>query len=266
MVLYEVTYLLSLFFVSHLPESFTPRFDELFRSAEVIAMEFADANGEQEQEDFWNAVSRGKKLPPASTLSSLEEAFTKGLLDRLFFTKKTVEFERSPVKKIQAEQTDALLREARKLWRQKQIKQAVELSRKFEREFALQIGERDVSYAQRLQTVATDNADRRILCVRGLLHRESLQRELQQRRVAFDSYQFKEPYIYSITDSVTIAFVHGDGVSDDTLVRLHIEQDYSNKQIAARNFNHQTRQRIREKVLSMTQADIDEYIRSMKVE
>lgn len=261
--LHEVTCLLTLSFVSHSPESFTPRFDELFQLAEVIAMEFADANGEQEQEGFWNAVSRGEKLPPSSTLSPFEE-FTKGLLERLFFANKTVEFERSAVKKTEAEQTDVLLQEARKLWRQKQIQQAVGVLRKFEREFALQIEKRDVSYSQRLQTVATENADKRILCVRGLLHREPLQRELQQRRVAFDSYLFKEPYVYSIAESVTIAFLHGEGVGDDTLVRLHIEQDYSNKEIAAGNFNYETRQRIREKVLSMTQADIDEYVGSMK--
>jgi hypothetical protein len=260
-----VTSLLSLFFVSHLPESFTPKFDELFRLAEVIAMEFADANGEHEQEDFWNAVSRGDALPPASTLSPFEE-FTKGLLERLFFTKKTVEFERSAVKKTEAEQTDALLQEAGKHWRQKQIPEAVGLLRKFEEQFALQIVKRDVSYAQRLQTVATENANKRILCVRGLLHREPLQRELQQRGVTFDSFQFREPYVHTIAESVTVAFLHGDRVANDTLVRLRIEQDYSNREIAAGNFNYETRQRIREKVSSMTEADIDQYIASTKLE
>jgi hypothetical protein len=107
--------------------------------------------------------------------------------------------------------------------------------------------------------MATENADKRVFCVRGLLHRESLQRELQQRRVIFDSYGFKEPYVYSIAESVTIAFLHSDEVADDTLVRLHIELDY---QGIAENLNHETRQRIREKVLSMTQADINDYIRS----
>ncbi len=57
-------------------------------------MEFADANGEQEVEHFWNAVSKGKVFPPQSTLSPFEE-YTKGILDRLFFTNKLVEFERS---------------------------------------------------------------------------------------------------------------------------------------------------------------------------
>jgi hypothetical protein len=254
--------MLSLFFGSHLPESFTPKFDELFQLSEVIAMEFADSNGEREEEGFWNAVSKGNALPPSSTLSPFEE-FTKGILDRLIFTNKRVEFERSAVKKAEAERTDVLLQEARKLWRQKQTQQAVGVLRKFEQEFALQIGKRDVSYAQQLQSLLAENADKRILCVRGLLHRESMQRELQQRRAAFDSYSFKEPYVYSISESVTIAFLHGDEVRDDTLVRVHIEQDYSSKEIAAGNFNYETRQRIREKVLSMTQGDVDDYTASM---
>lgn len=225
-------------------------------------MEFAYADGEQEVEDFWNAVSKGNALSPPSSLSPFEE-FTKDILDRLSFTNKRVEFEKSPIKKTEDSQMDALVKEARTLWRQKQTQQAVGVLRKFEQEFALQIEKRDVSYAQRLQMMATENADKRLLCVRGLLHREQLERELQQRRVTFDSYLFKEPYVYSIAESVTIAFLHGDAVADDTLVKLHIEQDYSNKEIAAENFNYETRQRIREKVLSMTQADIDGYIASM---
>lgn len=119
--------------------------------AEDIAMEFADAYGEVEEEGFCDAVSRGEAIPPPSTLPPFEE-FTKGLLERLFLANKTIEFERSVVKKNEAKQTDALLQEARKLWRQKQTQQSVGLLRKFEKEFALQIEKHDVSYAQRLQT------------------------------------------------------------------------------------------------------------------
>lgn len=204
---------------------------------------------------------RGDAFPPTSTLSAFEE-FTKGLLERLIFTNKFVAFERSAVKKTEDEQMNALYQEARRLWRQKEILRAVAQLRKFEEEFALQIEKRDVSYAQQLQSLSTKNADKRILCVRGLLHRESLSRELQQRSVAFDSYRFREPYVYSIAESVTIAFLHGEGVEDCTLVRLLIEQDYANKEIAADNFTYETRQRIREKVLTMTQADVDGYMDS----
>jgi hypothetical protein len=223
-------------------------------------MEYADANGEQEEEDHWNAVSRGD-----ITSAQVPDEFTKGLLDRLFRTNKLVEFEKSPVKKTEANQTEALLHEARRFWRQKQTQQAVGVLRKFEQEFALQNEKRDVSYAQQLQTTVTKNAGKRILCVRGMLHQESLERELQQRRVTFDSCLYKEPYVYSIAEYVQIAFLHGERVGDDTLVRLHIGLDYSNKEIATENFNYETRKRIREKVLSMTQADIDWYMRSMKL-
>lgn len=255
--------MLDLFFVSHSPESFTPESDKLFESAEIVAMEFADPEGQEEEEGFWNAVSRGEAFPPRGTLSPLEQ-FANGLLGRLFLTKKTIEFERSAIKKTETRQADTLLQEARKFWRQKRTLQAVRLLREFEKEFASQIEERDISYAERLQTLATGNAEKRILCVRGLLHREPLERELQQRKVAFDSHVFRDPYVYTISESVTVALLHRGEVADDTLVRLHIEQDYFNKEIAAGNSNYETRQRIRQKALSMTQTDIDEYIRSMK--
>jgi hypothetical protein len=93
--------------VLSLIESFTPRFDELFELTQVIAMECADANGEQEEEGFWNAVCRGEKFLSSSDFSHLS-AFTQGLLDRLLSSNKTAVFERSPVTKDEAEQTDAL--------------------------------------------------------------------------------------------------------------------------------------------------------------
>ena len=167
--------MLSLFFVSHLPESFTPKFDELFQLAEVIAMEFAYANGEREQEDFWNAVSRGSVLPPASSLSNFEE-FTKGLLERLFCTDKLVRIERSPAKRTEDEQMNSLHLEARRLWRQKRVEDAIQGLRKWQKEFTLQIQRRDISYAQQLQNLVTKSADKRLFCVRGLLHRECLSR------------------------------------------------------------------------------------------
>jgi hypothetical protein len=95
---------------------------------------------------------------------------------------------------------------------------------------------------------------------------EPLSRELQQIGVAFDSYLIKEPYVYSIAESVTIASLHGEVVKDNTLVRLLIEEDYANEEIIPGSLNYETRLRIREKVLSMRQADIDEYVGSMKVE
>jgi hypothetical protein len=250
-----------------LPESFTPKFDELFQLAEVIAMEFAYANGEGQEEEFWNAVSRGEALPPASILSSFGK-FTKGFLDRLFFAgkSKSVEFERSPVKKTEDEQMNSLYQEARRLWRQKQVPKAVEGLRKWQQVFAMQIQKRDISYSHQLQSLATETAAKRILCVRGLLHEESLSRELRHIGVVFDSYLFKEPYVHSIADSVTIASLRGEVVEDDTLVRLLIEQDYADKEIIADNYRYETRLRIREKVLSMNQPEIDEYVASMKVE
>lgn len=84
--------------MSHLQESFTQRFDELFQSSQIIAIEFADANGEQEQEAFWNAVSRGEQYVPTTMQSQFSE-FTRELLERLISTNKMVDFERSPVKK-----------------------------------------------------------------------------------------------------------------------------------------------------------------------
>lgn len=253
--------MLSLFFVTHHPESFTAKFDELFEFSEIIAIEFFYANGEKSEEDYWNAVSRGDADPPLRA-----EQFTKGLLERLSHTEMRVEFERSPVKKSETDQTDALRQEARKHWRQKQTEQAVGVLRRFEHEFASEIEKRDASYGQQLHDLSTKNPDKRILCVRGLLHQESLSRELQRRRVAFDPYRFKEPYVYSIAESVTVAFLHRDEVADDMLVRLHIEQDYSEKEIAADNFNYERRQAIREKVQSMSQAELAEYVASMKIE
>lgn len=228
-------------------------------------MEFAYANGEQEQEDSWNAVSRGDAIPTASSLSAFEE-FTNGLLERLNFSNKSVAFERSAVKRAEDEEMNALYQEARRLWRQKEILEAVVQLRKFEEEFALQIEKRDVAYAQQLQSLSTKNANKKILCVRGLLHQESLSRELQRRGVVFDSYLFREPYVYSIAESVTITFLHGEVVEDDKIVRLFIEQDYANKEIAADNFTYETRQRIREKVVTMTQADVERYMGSMKLD
>ena len=84
--------------------------------------------------------------------------------------------------------------------------------------------------------------------------------------MAFDSYLFREPYVYSIAESVTIASLHGEIVTDNTLVRLLIEEDYASKEISVGNFNYETRLSMRERVLSMTQSNVDEYIASMKVE
>lgn len=260
-----MVYLLSLFFVSHSPESFTPKFSELFQLSVVIAVEFAYANGEKEAENYWNAVSRGDAYPPTSARSHVEK-FTKGLLDRLFFTAKLVEFERSAVNKTEDDQMLSLYEKSRRFWRQRQIHKAVEGLREWRLSFAKQIQERDTSYARQLKDLATVNVDKRILCVRGLLHQESLSRELQQIGVDFDSYRFKEPYAYSIAESVTLASLHGKAVEDETLIRLHIEEDYADREIVTGNFNYDTRQRIKRKVLSMNQADIRAYIASMKLE
>jgi hypothetical protein len=260
-----VTRLLSLFFCSHSPESFTPKFDELFQLSEIIAVEFAYVNGEKEAENYWNAVSRGDDYPPTTAQSHVDK-FTRSFLDRLFFTTKLVKFELSAVNKTEDDRLLSLYEKSRRLWRQKQIRKAVEGLREERRNFALQIQERDASYARQLKSLVIANVDKRILCVRGLLHQESLSRELQQIEVAFDSYRFKEPYVYSIAELVTIASLHGEVVKDDTLVRVHIEEDYADKEISTGNFNYETRLRIREKVLSMTQGNIDEYIGSMKVE
>jgi hypothetical protein len=83
--------MLTLFFVSHHPESFTEKFEELFEASDILSSEFAYSNGEREQESLWNNVSQGLDIPLRST--SIFGGFTDGLIDRLLSSNKLVKFE-----------------------------------------------------------------------------------------------------------------------------------------------------------------------------
>lgn len=248
--------MLKIYFGTHLPESLTSQFDRLLQCTDIVAMEFACSNGEQEEERNWNAVSRGEDLPPTTALSELEE-FTNGFLGRLVLTNKLVVFEKSPVKKNEQEQACSLYDESPRQWALREIDKAVQLLRKCETDSSSRILRRDIAYAQQLQSLTTEYTGKEMLCVRGTMHYETLPIILGEKGINFRSYLFKEPYTYSLAEEVTRAIVHGQTVSDEILMRRHIEEDYT---FQVGSHNYETRVRIREKVLSMNKTDIDRYI------
>jgi hypothetical protein len=247
--------LLDIYFGPHLPESLTTYFERLLQSADMVAMEFAASNGEQDEERQWNAISRGDRLPPTTAFSELEE-FTYGLLERLFLTNKLVVFEKSPVKKDEMEHLQSLYEESRIHWEKREIDKAVQLLREYELGFASQIPRRDMEYALQLRDLMTRYTGKRILAIRGILHDETLPRILDEKGISYAPHLFRESYAYSVAEEVTRSIIQGEAIRDATLVRRHIEQDYIFK---AGSHDYDTRLRVKERVLSMSQSDVENY-------
>jgi hypothetical protein len=248
--------MLKVYFVPHTNEAFTTQFDELFSWSYVLAMEFAYSNGDQDVEKYWNEVSRGVRLHRASALSPQEE-FTDGILGHVQLTFKPVEFERSPVKKSEMERTNDIFDEARKLWKSGEIDKALNRLDVFEREFASHIDRRDRYYSRQLQVTVKKYSEKNILCLRGVLHSETLPRLLRDLGVGFSSYLFTETYVHPLAEEVTANLLQSQPISRDTLMRRHIEQD-----LLAGRYEYKTKLAIKEKVAAMKQAEIEEYVRT----
>jgi hypothetical protein len=200
--------LLKLYFATHLVEAFTEQFDELLSWAEIFAMEYAYSDDVEEAEKSWNAVSNGEEAPSTSGLSPMQE-FHDGLLNRLKLKHKSVVFEKSPFKQTDQLLVDAVIAEARRFWALGEKEKAVRRLFDYLREFASQSIQRDFDYSLQLHGLTAEHAEKKILCLRGPLHYDTLPVLLRRDRVDFNSYLFTEPYVPPLSEAVIGRLIRG---------------------------------------------------------
>jgi hypothetical protein len=248
--------LMELYFAQHLLEAFTPLFDKLLGQTEILAMECACCDNAEEVERYWNAVSNGEAIHRSSALSPMEE-FTDELLDRLMLQNKVIIFERSPFKKSDQDRADDLYEESRTFWECGEIEKAVRRLGEYDRELASQSVQRDIEYSKQLKSLTNKYPGKTILCSRGIVHFETLPILLSQQGVSFSSYLFTEPYVHPFAEEVVVRLIKGQEVSDKALMLRHIEQDLI---FEAKSYDYETKIKIREKVLSMSEDGLKSYV------
>jgi hypothetical protein len=248
-----VSYLLRVYFATHLVEAFTKQFDQLFAQADVLAMECAFFDFAEEAEKSWNAVSNGGTKSNTPTESFMQE-FGDELLNRLMLTHKLVVFEKSPYSDIDKLKVDGMFAGARHWWAAEDREKAILDLGKYLVEFATQSVRRDIDYSLQLRNLTVQHPEKTILCLRGPLHYYTLPILLVANGVNFSSHLFTHHYVPPLSEAVISRIIHGEDIENETLIRLHIYHDF-----AAGALDYNSRLECSRKALAMTTTEIEEY-------
>lgn len=244
---------LGIFFAPHMPEAFTPTFQELFGWCNVFALEYAFDAGVDKKEQEWNDAAQGIEEYEANPLSPFFP-FTEKLAGIIHISKKTVVLERSPITEKESEGTYSLFSKARTCWRRAQFEVAKRLLRQYQKDFATQCYKRDQSYAGQLKAMLNRFPNQRILAVRGPMHGKTLPEQLRSLGVSFEPIQCIPDYVPSLQEEATIKLLRGDGVSDEEFVRIHIEAD-----LTPREPTYAEMINTRNRVLGMSSSQVKDY-------
>jgi hypothetical protein len=207
-----------------MPEAFTPTFQELFGWCQVFALEYAYDAGVDTKEEEWNDAAQSIGEYDANPLSPLFR-FTEKLARIIYDSKKTVVLERSPITEKESEDTSSLFSNARTSWRRAQFEEAKRLLRHHLKDFGTECYRRDQSYAGQLKMMLAQFPNQRILTIRGPMHSKTLPEQLSSLRVSFESIHWIPDYVPSLQEEATMKLLGGDEMSDEELVRIHIEAD-----------------------------------------
>jgi hypothetical protein len=258
--------MLRIFFGPHSLDTFTLQFDQLLEWGDVLAMEYAYANGETEVGQYWTDVAQGRTIFTESGLPGEEfrDCFL-GRLSELSLTKsRVVVIERSPIKKIDEENLVGLYNESRESWSKVDVSLAVLKLRAHDQQFAEHQKQRDISYAQQLKGIVATYSDKSVLCYRGALHYETLRPLLIKENVKFESYLFCSPYLPPFGEEITKMFIDGRHVNDEIMMRRHIEQDLLFNRLKLQAYSYKRALEVRNEVTAMSRREIDTYISRLK--
>lgn len=250
--------MLRIYFFAHTSEGVTPKLYELMNWARVLSMELTtDGSNALAYEKELNSVSQRTKTPQ-EVLGLRFRDFMKPFLSKLFGSGRLVKCEESPISQLEFSKTEALSRVSIECWKVGDVESAIDNFMKYEIEFVDQTRRRDVSYADQLAKLLS-NGNVKVLALRGPLHSRTLPPLLMDKRVDFEIFFYREPYILSKQEEVTLNAVCGRLPSREDIARCLIQQELQDN-----DQSYDTKLRVKKELDKMNSQDIEDLLETRK--
>lgn len=241
----------------------TPRFRQSFADADTILLEAAFRDEDDLGSNLYNALSRGDLLP--EDIRRIHEgigggqpdaAFTRELVSMISHSGKTVVVENPPTSVYDAAVYDALTSQE---FQNMPLGKACHLLDENLAKRAEYQKKRDEALAEQIRAMAGSNPGSKILVLRGIGHKQSLEEALTHQGVSAESVTQYEDAALQFTDELMQKLIAGGRPSRIELLRALVDQ--AETRTGALHPTQEAVREVRERVGGMSELQCEQYLR-----